>query len=364
MMSDRTLPGADRIEAVLAAHGGPWGSGPRVLEVEDLSPGLGQAAVLRARTADRDAGSRSQWIVKIPGGGARSLLDARDDQLNSREVAFFRSALPAWLPTGLATPSATVLLGDDGWEWIVMRDIGPVLGNPWTPEAAATAAARLALLHAPACADPGLLDLPWLERAGHHAYAHHIPSGHDNLDALPADPRLADLFTPAQVRALHRCLDAAEALTDRAARLPSSLVHGDFTPRNAGLDAAQTLVLIDWEHVGVGPIGFDLATFVSMHRAFGGLGTLDERALLKTYGRVLAGETGTDLSDQAAAGFAIAHLTWGLHLRLGPGLAAVRLGVFDHSPAQLSGTLEDIRSGCLRALSWAETAGVHLGPVL
>lgn len=359
MMSDRTLPSAERIEAVLAAHAGPWGSGPRVLEVEDLSPGLGQAAVLRVHTADRD--NRSQWIVKIPGGGARSLLDARDEQLNDREVAFFRSALPARLPTGLTAPSAAVVHDGEGPEWIVMRDIGPALGNPWTPEAAGTAAARLALLHAQALADPDLLDLPWLERAGHHAYAHHIPSGHDNLDALPADPRLADLFTPAQVRALHRCLNAAEALADLASRLPSTLVHGDFTPLNAGLDAAQTLVLIDWEHVGVGPIGFDLATFVAMHRAFGGRGTLDERALLETYSRALFEETGTDLADQAAAGFAITHLTWGLHLRLGPGLAAVRLGVFDQSPAQLSASLQDIRSGCLRALSWAETAGVDSG---
>lgn len=358
MMSDRMLPGADRIEAVLAAHGGPWGPGPRVLEVVDLSPGLGQAAVLRVHTAEWDAGSRSHWIVKIPGGGARSLLDSRDEQLNDREVAFFRSVLPARLPPGLAAPPETVVLDQDGGEWIVMRDIGEVLGNPWTPEATATAAARLALLHAPVAADPGLLDLPWLERAGHDAYAHHVPSGHDNLDALATDSRLADLFTPAQVRALHRWLDAAEVLADRAARLPSTLVHGDFHARNAGLNAAQTLVLIDWEHVGVGPVGFDLATFVSMYQAFGGLGTLDERALLKAYGRALVEATGTDLSGAAAAGFAIVHLTWGLHLRLGPGLTAVRLGVHDHSPAQLAWALEDIRTGCLRALSWAGTDGV------
>jgi aminoglycoside phosphotransferase (APT) family kinase protein len=332
-----------------------------MLAVEDLSPGLGQAAVLRVRTASDDPSAPSEWIVKIPGGGARSLLDSRDEQLNGRELSFVRSSLPARLPTGLATPSATVVLDPDGGEWIVMRDIGPVLENPWTPEAAATAAARLALLHTPIAADPALLDLPWLERAGHHAYAHHVPSGHDNLDALPADSRLADLFTRTQVRALHRCLDAAEALADRAAHLPPTLVHGDFTPLNAGLDEAQRLVLIDWEHVGVGPVGFDLATFVAMYQAFGGLGTLDERSLLKTYGRALAEETDADLYDAAAAGFAIAHLTWGLHLRLGPGLAAVRLGVLDHSPAQLAGSLEDIRTGCLRALSWVETAGVDAG---
>ncbi|MEU5155262.1 phosphotransferase [Glycomyces sp. NPDC021274] len=361
MTSDRTLPTADRIEAALAAHDGPWGSTSRVHQVEDLSPGLGQAAVMRVHTTDRNTANQTQWIVKIPGGGARSLLDSQDAQLNDREVAFFRSTLPARLPTGITTPPAAVIPGDHGREWIVMRDLGPALANPWTPEATATAAARLALLHTPVAADPALLDLPFLERTGHHAYAHHVPSGHDNLEALPTDPRLADLFTPAQVRALHRCLDAAEALADRAARLPPTLVHGDFTPRNTGLDSTQTLVLIDWEHAGVGPVGFDLATFVAMHQAFGGLGALDERALLKTYSRALAEVTGTDLADQAEAGFAIVHLTWGLHLRLGPGLAAVRLGAFDHAPAQRSAALEDIRTGCLRALLWAGAAGVDAG---
>ena len=69
---------------------------------------------------------------------------------------------------------------------------------------------------------------------------------------------------------------------------------------------------------------------------FGGLGALDERALLKTYSRVLSDLTGTDIYDSAAVGYAIVHLTWGLHLRLGPGLTAVRLGVHDHSQEQLT----------------------------
>jgi hypothetical protein len=253
------------------------------------------------------------------------------------------------------------VIPDDAGEWIIMRDIGPVLQPPWTPQTASAAAARLALLHAPVVADADLLDLPWLERAGHAAYAHHIPAGHDNLDDLATDPRLKDLFTPAQVHALHRCLEAAEQLHARAEHLPVTLVHGDVHPRNAGMDAEEALVLIDWEHVGVGPFGFDLATFVSLYQAFDGLGALDERALLKAYSRAMSDLTGTDVFDSAAVGYAIVHLTWGLHLRLGPGLAAVRLGVHDHSQQQLASALADIRSGCLRALSLAPIAGVDTG---
>ena len=124
------------------------------------------------------------------------------------------------------------------------------------------------------------------------------------------------------------------------------------------MDRDNALVLIDWEHVGVGPVGFDLGTFVSLYRAFGGQGELDEPALLEVYGRALSELADTDLRHPAALGFATAHLTWGLHLRLGPGLMAARQGVHGGTPGELATHLDDIRSGCLRALSWAPAAGV------
>jgi len=39
-MTDRGLPDAETIEAVLASHEGAWEAGTRVLSVQDLSPGL------------------------------------------------------------------------------------------------------------------------------------------------------------------------------------------------------------------------------------------------------------------------------------------------------------------------------------
>jgi len=354
------LPDAGTIEAVLASHEGEWGAGTRVLAVRDLSPGLGQAAVLGVSATAPD-GRPSQWIVKIPGWGHRSLLDSRDSQLDRREAQFFGSGIPALLPHGLATPPDATVVSHDGRAWIVMRDIGSALHRPWNPAAATTTAQRTALLYAPGALDPGLLDTPWLEREGYAAYAHHVPAGHDNLDALAHEPQLKALFTPEQVAALHICLDAAAELNSRAAKLPSTLVHGDLTPRNAGLDRDDALVLIDWEHVGVGPVGFDLGTFVSLYRAFGGHGELDEPALLATYAQALSDLADTDLRRSAALGFATVHLTWGLHLRLGPGLTAARQGFHRENPGEpaphLDG-LDDIRSGCLRALSWASTAGV------
>ncbi|MFC8829833.1 phosphotransferase family protein [Streptomyces sp. NPDC057137] len=357
-MTDRGLPDAETIEAVLASHEGAWGAGLRVLSVRDLSPGLGQAAVLGVSAACPPDGRPARWIVKIPGWGHRSLLDSRDSQLARREAHFFGSDIPGLLPRGLATPPDATLVSHDGLAWIVMRDIGTALQRPWTPAAATTTALRTALLYVPGASRPDLLDTPWLERAGYAAYAHHIPAGHDNLDALADDPRLKALFTREQVHALHTCLDAAAELNSRAATLPTTLVHGDLTPRNAGLDADDALVLIDWEHVGIGPVGFDLGTLVSLYRAFGGHGELDEPALLQSYGQAVSDLADTDLRPSAALGFATVHLTWGLHLRLGPGLTAVRQGLHGKTPGDVAPHLDDIRSGCLRALSWASAAGV------
>jgi hypothetical protein len=356
-MTDRALPDAETIEAVLASREGAWEAGRRVLSVQDLSPGLGQAAVLRVSTTAPD-GRPYQWIVKIPDWGNRSLLDSRDAQLDRREALFYDGNIPGLLPRGLAAPSDATVVSHDGLTWIVMRDIGTSLHHPWTPAAARTTALRTALLHAPGATHPDLLDTPWLERDGFAAYTHHVSAGHQNLDILAHDKQLKALFTPAEVHALHTCLDAAAELNSRAARLPTTLVHGDLTPRNAGVDEDDVLVLIDWEHVGVGPVGLDLATFVSLYRAFGGHGELDEAALLRVYGQALSDLADTDLRHSAALGFASVHLTWGLHLRLGPGLTAVHQGFHGETPAELAPHLDDIRSGCLRALSWAAVAGV------
>lgn len=104
------------------------------------------------------------------------MLDWRDSQLDRREACFFGSGIPASLPHGLATPPDATVVGHNGLVWIVMRDIGPVLQQAWTPGAAATTALRTALLYTPGVLHPELLAAPWLEREGCAAYSHRIPA--------------------------------------------------------------------------------------------------------------------------------------------------------------------------------------------
>ncbi|MFB9465255.1 phosphotransferase family protein [Streptomyces cinereospinus] len=249
-------------------------------------------------------------------------------------------------------PADTAVVQHDGAVWIVMRDVGAALRRRWTPPAALAAARHLASLYTLGAA-PGVLETRWLEHDGGSAYAHHATAGHGNLDGLAGDTRPAGVFTSGQVAALHTALDSADAVAALARRLPQTLVHGDFHSRNAGMAEDGTLTLIDWEHVGAGPIGYDLGTFASLYRVFGGAGDLDETELLRTYSAALGRSTGTDVTDEAALGFATVHLTWGLHLRLGPGLTAVREGFHGDRPQDIAPHVDDIRTGCLRALFWA-----------
>lgn len=266
-----------------------------------------------------------------------------------REARFLSGAVPGHLPDGIQVPPEATVVSQEGAEWIIMRDIGAALAQPWDPAMARVAARRIALLYAPAASDPAILDTEWLEREGFSTYAQHAAAGHENLCALDG------LFSADEVRRLHACLDRAQDFTARANLLPATLVHGDLHLRNGALGEQGALLLIDWEHVGIGPVGVDLGTFVSVYHTFGGREELDEQALLDDYGHALSEVAGADLREEAAAGYAIAHLTWGLHLRLGPGLTAVRAGRHETSPSEQRPYLDDIRAGCRRAIRWADT---------
>jgi hypothetical protein len=354
--SDDQLPTPTAVRSACATFAGVPATEVTVHSVTDLSPRLGSAVVLRVIVEwDRHApgGGRRELVVKVPGWGAQSLLDSRDPLLDGREVRFLRGDIPNLLPKGLSVPPDAVVVSDGGREWIFMRDIAASLNRPWTPESAGVAAVRAALLYAPGASDPALLDTPWLERHGFAAYRHHVEAGHENLEAISGDTRLDGLFSSDEIRRLHGFLDQTDKLIARADGLPPTLVHGDLHVLNAGLGADQELLLIDWEHVGVGPPGYDLATFVSVYRLFNGRGELDEPALVQDYGQALSAVAGADLVTEARIGYAITHLTWGLHLRLGPGLTAVRQGSHGDTPEELRPHLADIRSGCARALSLA-----------
>jgi hypothetical protein len=327
-----------------------------ISRVEDLSPGLGRSRIFRIGLERETGGSGagSTLILKIPNWGGDSLVDPRDPLVLRRELLVSESGLAGRLPGGLAMPAllGTDCRGEQIWMW--MSDLAPWFAAPWTPRRAHRAAAGCALFHELWCREPDLRELPWLGREEYAAYAHHVEAGHRNLDALGQDPRWADLLPAEAVPRLHRSLDLTPWAIEEMRQLPASFAHGDFHLRNLGVYADGTLLVVDWACFGLAPLGCDLGAFVSVYRLFGGVATDGpklERSLLDVYVAEverLARQDG--LREPISRAYHLWHLTWGLHLRLGPGLTAL-LQDFIPDEKERQRTAADIREGCLRALA-------------
>lgn len=347
-----------------------WGNA-RVTGVRELTPGLSGSRVFRVSLAVSGTlpTASPSVILKIPDWGTPTGIASRDPWVRTRERHFYESGLAASLPEGVRAPA---LLGIDRappgrGTWLWTEDEAGALDLGWRPADAITAAARVARLHDLFRARVESLEPePWLEREGYGAYQHHVPAAHRHLERLSASPRWSNLLDRREQKELHHALDLTPRALQAMRRLPPTLVHGDFHIGNLGLDrsrsrsrGADTLVAVDWTHVGVSPLGCDVATLVSLYSAMGGgeeVGDELEEDAKAAYVDALGGPNNcgysraADLPALVSRACGLWHLTWGLHLRLGPGLDwLLRRPDQDSDDAERSAS--DIRRGCLRALA-------------
>lgn len=349
-------PPSEAIVASLRTWLPSTGRGFEVRAIEELSPAIGNSRVWRVSIA-RPSSSLSV-ILKIPDWSSTSKVEHRDPLVGARERLLAEHGVLDRLPPGLTTPRVLALDRRDDHTWIWFEDVGRLLHVTWTGVEAVRAVKGAVLLHLFHEAEPRLAHLPWLSRREYAAYAHHIPAAVTNLGALSGNPRWAPLFSPIEVGQLQQCLSSWDAEQAALESLPRTLLHGDFHVGNLGFSPDGSLILIDWASTGLAPAGCDVATFVSLYKAFRGRqdrppGAFDEM-LLDAYIRALVDETADDaLGDSARRAYDLWHVTWGLHLRLGPGLGALLAGVIT-SLAEEQVVATDIREGCEQALrAWA-----------
>ncbi|HZS94293.1 MAG TPA: phosphotransferase, partial [Chloroflexota bacterium] len=162
------------------------------------------------------------------------------------------------------------------------------------------------------------------------------------------------LFSPDEITQLHQGLNASRKALAELRRLPLTLVHGDFHIRNLGFDPHGNLVCIDWAHVGLAPLGSDIAVLASMYRACGGAGGQDakelDREVVAAYAKEVEHLTGDRLLfTPISRAFALCQVTRGLHLRLGPGLSYL-LWIGSSHDAEVDNAAAGVREGCKRAL--------------
>jgi Phosphotransferase enzyme family len=210
-------------------------------------------------------------------GRVRSLIFKR---LEPERAMRNRLVLERWLPAVRLEAMGPTLLGasaepDGRFVWHVYADLGNdslAVENP-DPAHVATAVEAIARLHL-AFAGHGLLGecRLWGGDLGIHFFASSVRDAIYALESLtspgvPLTQNLRDLRDHLLDR-LHRLL---EEELDRAREIqewggPETLLHGDLWRNNIFNELTPSgprARLIDWDHAAVGPVSYDLSTFLS-----------------------------------------------------------------------------------------------------
>ena len=325
------------------------------LALQNLSSGLSASGVWRVR--QREAGSFS-FILKIPDWQDSPVLRLFSEDVIERERRVFESGLlEKLMDSGILTPRILAVETYQEHIWIWMEDLDGALLPIRTRDDAQVIARECSRLHRFYQQHREELErFAWLSRNEHRRYAHLAPLAEHNLTLLPAQSAPQLRFSSQDIDDLKDALKSLDWIDSEIAGLPSTLSHGDFHNRNLGLSNKGAMIVLDWAHLGIGPPGCDMATFISLYRLFGGMGGdygsgFDEQ-MIDAYAGSLQ-ETGTRAisADQVWRACGLWHLSWGLHLRLGAGLQAI----FENRILEEEGrerAAMDVREGCQRALDF------------
>ena len=213
------------------------------------------------------------YRVRVGGAFGRTLVIKRHTPAIAHTD---RLVAERWLPAlGLGDRCPRLLAAaaanDGRWVWHVYEDLGcDALADRSERPRLEVAIDLIAGLHARGVGHPLLPEVRW------HGRDHGAGSSIAHLrDAIAALEALANVRTPAAF-AVARCrllerlywlLDGAPdqvRLMDEAGG-PETLLHGDLGPKNIFVAAAgdrPCARLIDWDHVGVGALCYDVSTLL------------------------------------------------------------------------------------------------------
>jgi hypothetical protein len=254
---------------------------------------------LAGRTVERVAG-----VAKAPGGALAhwsavvkrtSGVDLRPAR---RELAAYREGIASARPSvGLRAPA---LLGWDAGPTDVelwLEDVADQHDGRWPVARFAVAAAHIAAwdLRAAERGMPAAFDAEdaWAER---HGQPHRVGEALAQLTAYAGEPAAEEvavaLADPGFDRT-HALIRSTQRRIDDLATYPQTPLHHDLVRSNLFAVDATTTVAIDWENVGRGPLGVDLAPLVigSVRRgeaAADDLGAI-EASVLEAYLRAMPG---------------------------------------------------------------------------
>ena len=241
-----------------------------------------------------------------------------------RELAVYVAGLAAAAPgTGLRGP--VLLAAEEGPSHVELwlEELRDEFGGAWRPERFGEAARHIAAWDAVASDHPLPADFDsedaWAER---HGQPHRIEEVLTQLDGYRRHPAVADvmaLLDDPGFERLERLITTTPDRIEQLGHFRQTVLHHDLVRSNLFATAGGGTVAIDWENVGRGPFGVDLAPLVigSVRR---GEASVDDLPAIES--RVLDGyeaglrDAGRDLGGDARAAYRLAlGLRW--HVVLG-----------------------------------------------
>ena len=257
LLAETRQPGLAELRRFLAAMFAVEGDNGRVVEVTKL---------LRSRVF--------RVVVEVNATRRSLVIKRLSPELAYRE----RRVLERWLPRIDMDGYGPPLLGSVAEQsgqcvWHVYEDLGPWTLDKHLDDADSVAAATklVAKLHQRAAEHSVLAECRSSGGDfGKWFYESSIRDAIRNLNALDGDSRIVQSKNRGVVDKLLSRLDSLwEQRTDRAELMaefggPETLVHGDLWTTNIfvvpGVELAARL--IDWDHIGVGQVAYDLSTYL------------------------------------------------------------------------------------------------------
>jgi len=263
-------------------------------------------------------GGEAQWSAIVKRTEGPGLRAAR------RELAAYRVCLADPRPrAGLRAPALLGAEEDGGHVEIWLEVVVDRHGGIWTPGRFGIAAGHIAewdiRVARVAIAPDFDSEDAWAER---HGQPHRLHEGHEELEAFRRTNGAEDVMVLLDDAGFARTAELIRSTEKRIARLatfPQTPLHHDLVRSNLFAITDDSTAAIDWENVGRGPWGVDLAPLVigSVRRGEASADDLDEieRVVLDRYTASL-GRAGVDRDADVRAAYRLAiGLRW--HVVLG-----------------------------------------------
>jgi hypothetical protein len=209
-------------------------------------------------------------VVKvITPGRDRELASAADS--GYREILAYRSGLLENLPGRFRAPRVySIDAAEDGRIWLWLEDLSDVYRRHWPLQQFRTAAHDLGVFNGHYLVSSLPLSEPWLNQwlryawAEEHAEIERTPSYRADLERTLESRQVRYHLESQTVGRIIQLLDDQLRFMQWLSQVPETLCHHDAALANLFAvrrpDGVLETVAVDWEKIGPGPIGAEIAT--------------------------------------------------------------------------------------------------------